>query len=235
MALWVVVASNVVRGAFIALPAIGAARGCPGGVSELSHVAGGHGRCRHQSIISLGVVIIYAPCYYCPARHVAAAGRRPAGRVSPPHTAQLTPQLAGRLRLGLHHRLQPQAPHPPPRVPARVCPPQPMSAPAHPQQPRALPPPASRHPPRRPPREHAHMLPLQPPPSPQEPQVRPGRQPSVRPAHRHAVPKTSSPTCPTISLTSSPPRPSGPCGIRRGPSTRRTAVRAAPTTLIAQS
>lgn len=61
---------------------------------------------------------------------VAAAGRRPAGRVSPPHTAQLTPQLAGRLRLGLHHRVQPQAPHPPPRVPARVCR-LPPPAPAH--------------------------------------------------------------------------------------------------------
>lgn len=75
----------------------------------------------------------------------AAAGRRPAGR------------LAGRLRLGLHHRVQPQAPHPPPRVPAR---------------PRTLPPPASRHPPRRPPREHTHMLPLQPPPRRQKPQSR---------------------------------------------------------------
>lgn len=41
------VVNVAVRGAFIALPAIGAARACPSGVSEIVHVAGrcGGGRC----------------------------------------------------------------------------------------------------------------------------------------------------------------------------------------------
>lgn len=63
----------------------------------------------------------------------------------------------------------------------------------------------------------------------------PSVQASCPPRSQHAVPKTSSPTCPTTSPTSSLPRPNGPCGTGRGPSTRRIAVHAAPTTPIVQS
>lgn len=165
---------------------------------------------------------------------VAAAGRRPAGRVSPPHTAQLTPQLAGRLRLGLHHRVQPQAPHPPPRVPARVCR-LPPPAPAHTAA-ASNSPSASQSPPVQTTSSRAHSYASSPTSAP------PSETSSTSPVHascpprsQHAVPKTSSPTCPTTSPTSSLPRPNGPCGTGRGPSTRRIAVHAAPTIPIVQS
>lgn len=107
-----------IPGAFIALPAIGAERDCPAGVSELAHVAWMIFKVRRSPLLRSFIMIpasvhschwyyLYC-CYYqiiiTPGhtththRDVPATGRHPAGRVSPPQMAQLTlPRPAGRL------------------------------------------------------------------------------------------------------------------------------------------